>query len=104
MDIARDQLYNVVIVPTSAQDAGDQRFQLSATRGDRGQHWLSPEWTESEVRAALAGAQLSPLQMHELFRGNRMAFGGKDTRFLLFQEKQLTAMGLIADPQPQPTT
>lgn len=64
---------------------------------------VSPEWAEDEVRAALTAAGLSLLQVEELFRGNRMAFGGREPGYLLFPAEQLTAMGLVPRP-PAPRT
>lgn len=106
VSLARNQQYNVVIVPTSSFAAGDQRFVLSASRLDRGSFLVSPEWTEAEVRSALAGVGLSLVQIEELLRGNRMAFGGRETKLLLFSLEPLVDMGLaprpvLAEDEPQ---
>ena len=95
------QLFNVVVLQTSAAEASPTLFQLSATRNDRELRLLSPHWTEPELRAAFHHIETPRLHVEQLLRGNRMASGGRDTRRLFFTTEQLTTMGLAPAPEPE---
>lgn len=89
----QSHLFNLVILPAGSAGKPVPRFQCSATRGDRSLRLVSPEWTEPELRAALAASDTGPGEIEELLRGNRMAVGKRNPRKLFFSEQQLLAMG-----------
>ena len=100
-----DLLFNVVILPVTAAEATPPRFQLSASRNDHELRLLSPHWTMTELRAAFRQNGTPDLHVEQLLRGNRMVFGGRDTRKLFFTPEELLAMGLEPEPKrvPEPS-
>ena len=97
------QLFNVVVLPVTPAEATPPLYQLSATRNDRGARLVSPLWSEPQLRAAFALVDTADLHIAQLLRGNRMAFGGRDTRKLFFTADQLLAIGLAPAPEPEKT-
>ena len=89
--------FNLVLLPSTAT-----HFQLSANSPGY-LRLVSPVWTESETRAALAAAAVPPSEVEELFRGNRMVYGGRDPRYRFFSELQLRAIGLAPVVVSEPT-
>lgn len=94
--------YNLVLLPLNDLSGAAKRFQLSA--GCPGlPRMVSTPWSRAEVHAALTTCGLTVREVDELFRGNRMAFGGRNTAYLFLNESQLLAMGLTFAPDPEPS-
>lgn len=98
-DVPFSHLYNAVVLPVAlAGSHDDKRFQVSASRNDRGTpRYISAAWALPQLRAGFARGGVSEAEFQELLRGNRRASGGRDARRLLFTEEQLTEMGLQQD-------
>ena len=85
--------FNVVILPINDAPGDARRYQISANSPGY-LRMVSPAWSEYETRSAFAAAGITQPQIDELFRGNRMVFGGRDPRYIFFGEEQLQQIGL----------
>ncbi len=100
------QHFNVVILPLTPHAAGDQLFQLSASRRDGQLRLVSPAWTHRQVHAAFALIGTPLIQVEELFRGNTRAAAPttapRTAPRLFFTSQQLQTMGLTPHiPTPE---
>ena len=95
--------FNVVILPVNNLEGGARRYQISANSPGY-LRLVSPAWSENQVRFALADIGITMNQVDELFRGNRMVFGGRDPRYIFFGEEQLGQIGLAPVSEPVQVT